>query len=46
MEAGWKRAGRGLLGLVYPLRAVCMGCGTAAGCEDDYCQLSSMIPHT
>ena len=36
MEAGWKRAGRGLLGLVYPLRAVCMGCGTAAGCEEDW----------
>ena len=36
METGWKRAGRGLLGLVYPLRAVCMGCGTAAGCEEDW----------
>ena len=36
MIAGMKRAGWTLLKLVYPLRAVCMGCGSKAGCEEDW----------
>ena len=34
-----KKAGRHLLDLLYPRRAVCMGCGGMVGCDrDDFCE--------
>ena len=38
--SGWlKRLGGWLLDLIYPRRAVCMGCGSCLGCDrDDLCE--------
>ena len=36
MNGGLKRLADGLLELVYPLRAECMGCGSAAGFARDW----------
>ena len=36
MIARLKRLGGAALDLIYPRRAVCMGCGSAAGCREDW----------
>ena len=36
MSGAFRRLGRAVLRLLYPRRAICMGCGSAVGCEEDW----------